>query len=231
MTRLGRLRVVRSRFSGVTREYARLLWLFSLAHAAIWRRNIIRCAAAPGGAWVVDIACGPGVLTFDWARAGARVVGVDLAPEMLDEARRQAARRGVDVDWVRAVAERLPFRDGASAASAVSLATRNFADVGAAFAEMCRVVQGGGAVIAFDFAWPPPGLFASLYAFYLEDVLPSLGRLVSVDWHELLAYLAATVRRAMPPARVAHELHQTGAHIVRCYRMTGGTVALVEGRR
>jgi SAM-dependent methyltransferase len=50
----------------------------------------------PGGR-VLDIGCGAGREALGFARAGFRVVGMDIAPRMVEAARLNAAREGLDI--------------------------------------------------------------------------------------------------------------------------------------
>jgi SAM-dependent methyltransferase len=55
---------------------------------------------------LLDVGCGPGVLTVDLAPLVGEATGLDPDPDMLAEAARHAAARGVTtIRWVRAVAE------------------------------------------------------------------------------------------------------------------------------
>ena len=61
---------------------------------------------------VLDVGTGSGgTVSIPAALRGARVVGSDLTPELFDDARRRAAEAGVEVEWVEADAESLPFDD------------------------------------------------------------------------------------------------------------------------
>lgn len=64
------------------------------------------------GARLLDLACGWGRHSLEFARAGLRVTGVDRSEPLLRLARRAAAEEGVDVHWIRADMRRLPFRAG-----------------------------------------------------------------------------------------------------------------------
>ncbi len=59
-------------------------------------RPIVR--ARPKGTWVLDVACGTGVLSEKLARSRVRVIGIDLSPKMLELARHRC--RGV-AQWAR----------------------------------------------------------------------------------------------------------------------------------
>src|SRR5262249_32543661 len=60
---------------------------------------------------VLDVACGTGTAAIRAGQAGARVVGVDLTPELFDAARERASAIGVEVEWVMGDAEALTFGD------------------------------------------------------------------------------------------------------------------------
>ncbi len=53
------------------------------------------------GAQILDLACGPGRHSLEFARRGFRVTGVDRTTLYLKQAREQAAREGLDVEFVQ----------------------------------------------------------------------------------------------------------------------------------
>ena len=65
-------------------------------------------ALAPGSE-VLDVPCGDGRIAVELAARGHRVSGVDLQPEMIDEARRKAAERGVALELHRIDLRELPW--------------------------------------------------------------------------------------------------------------------------
>jgi ubiquinone/menaquinone biosynthesis C-methylase UbiE len=71
---------------------------------------LVRIGVEPGME-VLDVACGSGNGSVPAARAGARVTGVDLEPDLLALARERAADAMVEVDWVQADVQELPFDD------------------------------------------------------------------------------------------------------------------------
>ena len=136
-------------------------WLFNLGAdiyawftaQAAWRASCSRLAAhlidlQPR--LVADLGCGPGVSTFELARhlAGTRLVGLDVAPRMLQQARRR--ERGTRITWLRADAARLPFTDksldGCTGHSFLYL----LADRDATLAEVRRVLRPGGRLVVME---------------------------------------------------------------------------------
>jgi 2-polyprenyl-3-methyl-5-hydroxy-6-metoxy-1,4-benzoquinol methylase len=68
------------------------------------------CEIGPGQR-VLDVAAGTGNVAIRAAEAGADVIASDLTPENFDAGRREAAAHGVDLRWVEADAEALPFAE------------------------------------------------------------------------------------------------------------------------
>src|SRR5215210_4068312 len=73
-------------------------------------RLVDACAIAPGMD-VLDVAAGTGNASIPAAGTGATVTASDLTPELLEAGRLRAAAEGVELEWVEADAERLPFAD------------------------------------------------------------------------------------------------------------------------
>jgi SAM-dependent methyltransferase len=124
--------------------------------------RLVRFARVQAGQAVLDVGCGTGVVAITAARAGAKVTGSDLTPELLELARENAAVAGVGVEWREADAEALPFADR-SFDVVLSQFGHMFAprpDV--ATAEMLRVLKPGG-TIAFS-TWPPDHYVGRMFA-------------------------------------------------------------------
>ena len=61
---------------------------------------------------VLDLACGHGRIANRLAERGARVTGLDRTPLFLEVARRDAAARGVEVDYVEGDMRELAWEGG-----------------------------------------------------------------------------------------------------------------------
>jgi ubiquinone/menaquinone biosynthesis C-methylase UbiE/ADP-ribose pyrophosphatase YjhB (NUDIX family) len=97
---------------------------------------------------VLDVATGTGFTAFALARVAGAVVGLDLTPGMLREAR--ALSGDLAVRWVAGDAGALPFRNDVFDAVAVRRAPHHFADLRGALREMLRVLRPGGVLGVVD---------------------------------------------------------------------------------
>jgi ubiquinone/menaquinone biosynthesis C-methylase UbiE len=116
---------------------------------------------------LLDVGCGTGRFTVLAAeRLGVRAWGIDPSDEMLAQARRRpgAARVG----WKLGEAEHLPFKDGWFDAAHAHLVLHVLRDRDAAYCELARVLQPGGAVALASFR---PEHFTG---FYLNRYFPSI---------------------------------------------------------
>lgn len=122
---------------------------------------LVRHACIQAGQRVLDVGCGTGVVAVTAARAGARVTGLDLTPELLKRARENALVASVDIDWHEGDVEYLPFED-ASFDVVLSQFGHMFAPrPELAVTEMLRVLKPGG-TLAFS-TWPPELIVGSMF--------------------------------------------------------------------
>jgi len=73
--------------------------------------RIVERAGVKPGSQVLDVAAGTGNASIPAARAGAHVVASDLTPELFLAGRSRALDAGVEIEWITADAEDLPFDD------------------------------------------------------------------------------------------------------------------------
>jgi SAM-dependent methyltransferase len=119
-----------------------------------------RLGLAPGTK-VLDIACGTGNLALPAARAGAVVTGVDIATNLLEQARSRAAAEVLTVRFDEGDAEKLPYPD-ASFDAVMSMFGVMFAPrPELSSAELLRVCRAGGTIAMAN--WTPGGFVGQMF--------------------------------------------------------------------
>lgn len=129
-----------------------------------------RLAVAPGTR-MLDVACGAGQIAFPAARAGVRVTGIDIAANLIEQARAGARAEALDIHFDEGDAEALTF-DDASFDLVVSLIGAMFAPrPERVAAELVRVCRPGGRIVMAN--WTPEGFIGQMFKTIGKHVPPS----------------------------------------------------------
>lgn len=133
------------------------------AKGTVWECGevLVRACGISAGQGVLDVAAGTGNTAIRAAEAGAEVVASDLTPENFDAGRREADAHGVQLEWVEADAEDLPFGDGEFDVVTSSYGALFAPDHQAVADEMLRVCRPGGTIGMLNFT--PEGLITPFF--------------------------------------------------------------------
>jgi ubiquinone/menaquinone biosynthesis C-methylase UbiE len=133
-------------------EFTRQAETFSasgaITDAALTQRFVTALGEAIRGS-VLDVACGPGILSAAIAKAARDVVAFDLTPQMLKKAAQRCA--GVhNVTFREGNAAELPFADAAFDAVVTRLSVHHFDRPSRVMSEIFRVLRPGGSFVIAD---------------------------------------------------------------------------------
>ena len=123
--------------------------------------RLVDAAGIGSGMRVLDVAAGTGNASLPAAARGAEVTASDLTPELLEAGRRRADAEGLDIDWVEADAERLPFEDGSYDVVMSAIGAMFAPQHQAAADELVRVCKPGGTIALLS--WTPEGMIGELF--------------------------------------------------------------------
>jgi SAM-dependent methyltransferase len=130
------------------------------------------------GMELLDVACGAGNATIPAARAGARVTGVDFSPDLLAVARERAADALVEIDWVEADVQEMPFADSAFDRVLSTFGHMFAPDHERTASEMKRVCRGTIAICC----WAADGAIGRMFRTTSELVPPPPGSSSPLLW-------------------------------------------------
>lgn len=142
--------------------------------------DFVKRLGLKSGTKVLDVACGTGNLALPAARLGATVTGVDIAPNLVEQARANAAKEGLSAKFDEGDAEALPY-DDASFDAVITMYGAMFAprpDLVAS--ELKRVVKSGGLIAMGN--WTPAGFIGQMFKTTAGHVPPPAGMTSPVLW-------------------------------------------------
>jgi ubiquinone/menaquinone biosynthesis C-methylase UbiE len=163
-------------------------------HAAVNDRFVSDFREAHGpcrGGELLDVGTGPAQIPIALCRAdpAARLLAIDLADAMLERARRNVSRAGLDerIRCVRADAKQADIPDGAFEAVISNTIIHHIPDPAPALAEVVRLVAPGGTVFIRDLARPETlSDVARLVATYAGSEQPAARDLFEASLHASL---------------------------------------------
>jgi SAM-dependent methyltransferase len=149
-------------------------------YAAKEGENFVARLGLKPGQRVLDVACGTGNTAIPAARTGANVIGVDIATNLLDQARQRAAEENLSAKFQEGDAEELPFKAGE-----FDVVISMF---GAMFAprpelvvkELLRVCKPGGLIAMAN--WTPEGFVGKTFRATANLAPPPPGVPAPVLW-------------------------------------------------
>ena len=138
-------------------DYPRMVETFLLPVGS----RLVEAAGITAGVRVLDVAAGTGNASIPAAQRGARVTASDLTPQLLHAGAQRPEAAGLDLEWVEADAEHLPFDDASFdvVMSAIGVMFAPHHQVAAD--ELVRVCRSGGTLALLS--WTPEGMIGDLF--------------------------------------------------------------------
>ena len=215
-------RAVRGLFDTISPRYDLVNRLMTFGMDVGWRRRAVRELRLPGGALVLDLACGTGDFCRELRKRGYRAVGFDFSHGMLVNAR-------TDAPLVEADILRLPVRDGGAGGVTCGFALRNVVSLPGLFEELARVVRPGGRVALLDASEPDNPLMRAGHGVYFNKAVPMIGGLLSD--RSAYSYLPKSMAYLPPPQEIVRMLHDAGFPDAARRQLSGGITQLLLGTR
>ena len=123
--------------------------------------RLVEACGIEAGDRVLDVAAGTGNAAIEAAKRGAEVVASDLTPELFEAGRARAEAAGVELEWVEADAEALPFEDESFDVVISSIGVMFAPHHQEAADELVRVCRSGGKIALLS--WTPEGMIGALF--------------------------------------------------------------------
>jgi len=216
---------VEKMFDKIAPKYDLLNRVLSLGIDVSWRKRAISYLQSGQPKDILDVATGTADVALMAAKIlkPARIIGIDIANQMLDIGRKKILKEGLEgiITLETGDSENLQFPDASFDAVTVAFGVRNFENLEKGLSEMHRVLRPGGRIVILEFSRPQLFPFKQLYNTYFKYVLPLIGRLTSRDVRAY-TYLFESVQAFPEGDQFLHILSQTGFQNPLCERLTLG---------
>lgn len=102
---------------------------------------------------VLDVACGPGVVACEFAKSAGHVTGIDITPEMIEQAELHQKEKGIEnVSWQIGDVLPLPYPDDSFTVVVTRYSFHHFLSPKEVLVDMLRVCEPGGKIVVADVA-------------------------------------------------------------------------------
>jgi demethylmenaquinone methyltransferase / 2-methoxy-6-polyprenyl-1,4-benzoquinol methylase len=215
-------RAVRGMFDRISGRYDLVNRVMTFGMDVGWRRRSVRELRLPGGALVVDLACGTGDLCTELRSGGYRAVGFDFSHGMLTSATTEAPVAEADI-------LRLPLADASVDGATCGFALRNVTELPVLFAETARVVRPRGRVAFLETSEPQSRLLRAGHAVYFTRIVPLIGGILSD--RGAYRYLPRSAAYLPNASRLLALLAEAGFEQAERIQLSGGIAQLLVGTR
>jgi ubiquinone/menaquinone biosynthesis methyltransferase len=224
-------RYVRTLFATIADRYDFITRFLSFGRDAHWKRRLIALADIGPGTRVVDLACGTGDLAFAAIDRGARALGLDITPRMIELARAKTTpAQAPRVAWAVGDMTTLPLADASCDVITTGYGLRNVPDLARAIAEAHRVLAPGGRLCSLDFDRPEDAWLRTIYLAHLTMVGAATGWVLHRD-PDTYRYIPASIRRYPGARKVADLMRAAGFADARHIPVFGGLMAIHVARK
>ncbi|WP_457639225.1 ubiquinone/menaquinone biosynthesis methyltransferase [Persephonella sp.] len=220
-------RVVKT-FNKIADRYIIANHLLSFGQDVCWRKTMCEmvCPMVENKDVVLDIASGTGENFKYCLNSFRKKFALDPAFNMLKVGKSRLS----DINFVKGIAEELPFKDETVDLITSSFGVRNFADRKRSFGEFSRVLKKNGVFAVLEFFPMENGSFINKTAsFYIYNILPYLGGVITGDL-KAYRYLARSIKNFISPYIMKIELENTGLKVEKIHRMFPNVYVII-GRK
>lgn len=180
----GKKEQVATMFNNISKKYDFLNHFLSLGIDILWRKKAIKLLKPYQPKVILDVATGTGDFALEALSLNpTKIIGIDISEGMLAVGKNKVKERGVEaiIDLQLGDSENLPFENNYFDAYTVGFGVRNFENLEKGLSEMLRILKPNGKAIILEFSKPKKIPIKQLYNFYFNNILPTIGKLVSKD--------------------------------------------------
>ena len=223
---------VEDMFDNIAPKYDLLNHVLSMKIDVLWRNKLVNMLKKDQPGLVLDVATGTGDLAIAVQKGtNADVVGLDLSQQMLNVGIEKIRKQNLDgkISMQKGDAEQLPFEDNKFDGVTVAFGVRNFENLEKGLAELRRVVKENKSIYILEFS-KVEGFLGPFYMFYFKNILPAIGRLISID-NRAYTYLPDSVNAFPFGEKMRQILLDTGFKKVEYKKLSLGIATIYKATK
>jgi demethylmenaquinone methyltransferase/2-methoxy-6-polyprenyl-1,4-benzoquinol methylase len=219
-------KVVEEALGSLVPVYDKMNKVMSFGKDIEWRKTGIKIAFK-GGERILDAGCGPGVMAevLKQVYPDAKLVLMDALWVMLETAKKRT--RGFAQDYVRAVFEKLPFKDQSFDGIMMGFSFRDSKDMESALDELARVLSPQGVLLIVDISKPDNVVARALIGFYWHYLVPVMAMLFAPRFWKHYKVLHTTYTKLPKNSQLKALVQKRFEEVHMITRMMGGLLILV----
>ena len=220
-------------FSSVADEYNLMNNIMSFGIHKLWKCFAVNICGIRKDFHVLDLACGTGDITklvYEKLGKHGHVTLCDINETMLNHGRDNLINKGIikNIDYIRANAESLPFKDNSFDCVIIAFGLRNITDKNAALKSIYKKLKYGTQLVILEFSKVTIPFIDKLYLKYLFKFIPKLGKAVAKD-EDSYRYLVESIRVHPDQKLLASMIEEAGFKNIKFHNLSAGIVAVHRG--
>ncbi len=219
-------------FGTVHQRYDLLNHVLSLYLDKGWRKSLVEQVQSVRLNRILDVCTGTGDLAVEFAKRNptAQVIGIDISDQMLKIGMEKIKKSGLDGRILLQQSDlfHLPFKDQTFEAVSIGFGFRNLHDFRGGIKEMVRVLKKDGVLLILELTRPRSPLLRKIHLFYLRNILPKIGGLISGS-KSSYEYLSSSIMRFPKKDEVIEFLKAEGLKEVQHIALSGGIASIFKG--
>ena len=220
-------------FSSVADDYDLMNDIMSFGMHRLWKRFAVNISGIRENFRILDLAGGTGDITklvYEKLGENGHVTLCDINEDMLNHGRENLINTGIikGINYIRANAENLPFRDNCFDFIIIAFGLRNVTDKNAALESIYKKLKYGSKLIILEFSKVTVPLLDKLYQKYSFKFIPKFGKAVAEN-EESYRYLVESIQMHTEQKKLSSMMRSAGFKNVKYYNLSAGIVAVHSG--
>ena len=220
-------------FNAISPKYDQLNRVLSLGLDRSWRKYLAVWLPNRRNLKLLDLATGTGDVPLALLKRSKdieSVCGIDLAEEMLKIAKHKVrdAQLTDKISFQNGDAQAIPYPDETFDVATIAFGIRNMPIPEKVLEEMFRVLKKGGRAIILEFSLSKNFLFRGLQLFYLRQIVPLIGGMVSGNF-QAYRYLNQTIEKFPYGEAFCDLMADAGFQVINVQPLTWGIATIYKG--